>query len=41
MRTRRREVVAAPKLKDIEALCATKGMRLTEQPLEAEALLQL
>jgi Fur family transcriptional regulator, ferric uptake regulator len=23
--------VAAPKLKDIEALCATKGMRLTEQ----------
>jgi Fur family ferric uptake transcriptional regulator len=24
-------VVAAPKLKDIEALCATKGMRLTEQ----------
>ena len=31
MRTRRREVVAAPKLKDIEALCATKGMRLTEQ----------
>src|SRR5438034_6695532 len=24
-------LVAAPKLKDIEALCATKGMRLTEQ----------
>ena len=23
--------MAAPKLKDIEALCATKGMRLTEQ----------
>src|SRR6266567_7805732 len=31
MRNRRRTVVAAPKLKDIEALCATKGMRLTEQ----------
>src|SRR6266481_6321056 len=31
MRNRRRTVVTAPKPKDIEATCAAKGMRMTEQ----------